>query len=107
MRGRLSYANVVATMALVFSMSGGALAAKHYLLSSTRQISPRVLRSLEASDKKLFNRLAAKATVARAGWATGATNATSADSATSATSATTATTRPLQRTRPTPLPSAA
>ena len=66
MRRRLSYANVAATLALVFSMSGGALAAKHYLLSSTRQISPRVLRSLEAGNTRLFNRLAAKATVAYA-----------------------------------------
>ena len=87
MRGRLSYANVVATLALVFSMSGGALAAKHYLLSSTRQISPKVLRSLEASNTKLFNRLAAKVTVARASWAAAATSATSAASATSATNA--------------------
>jgi len=92
MRRRLSYANVAATLALVFSMSGGALAAKHYLLSSTRQISPRVLRSLEAGNTRLFNRLAAKATVARAGWATSATNATSAGSAATATSATSAAT---------------
>ena len=30
MRKRLSYANVTATLALVFAMSGGALAANHY-----------------------------------------------------------------------------
>ena len=42
----LTYANVTATLALVFAMSGGALAATHYLISSTRQISPRVLRTL-------------------------------------------------------------
>ena len=30
-------------------MSGGALAAKHHLLNSTSQISPRVLRSLLAA----------------------------------------------------------
>jgi Collagen triple helix repeat (20 copies) len=46
MRRHLSYANVVATLALVFAMSGGALAAKHYLLSSTRQIKPSVLKQL-------------------------------------------------------------
>lgn len=45
-RRRFTYANVVATMALVFAMSGGALAASHYLINSTRQINPRVLKSL-------------------------------------------------------------
>jgi hypothetical protein len=87
MRRRLSYANVVATMALVLSMSGGALAAKHYLLSSTRQISPKVLRSLEAGNMRLFNKLAARVTVAKASWASTAANATSAASAASATNA--------------------
>jgi hypothetical protein len=46
-RRHLNYANVVATMALVFAMSGTALAAKHYLISSTKQIKPSVLKSLE------------------------------------------------------------
>lgn len=46
MRHRLSYANVTATLALVFAMSGGALAANHYLIRSTRQISPKVLAAL-------------------------------------------------------------
>jgi hypothetical protein len=49
MRRRLSYANVAATLALVFSMSGGALAAKHYLIESTRQINPKVLKKLKGS----------------------------------------------------------
>jgi hypothetical protein len=44
---RLSYANVAATIALVFSMTGGALAAQRYLITSTKQINPRVLRSLK------------------------------------------------------------
>jgi hypothetical protein len=44
---RLSYANVAATLALVFSMTGGALAAKHYLINSVKQISPKVLRQLK------------------------------------------------------------
>ena len=48
MRRRFSYANVTATLALVFAMSGGALAAKHYLISSTKQISPKVLSALRA-----------------------------------------------------------
>ena len=43
---RFTYANVVATLALVFAMSGGALAAKHYLVNSTKQINPKVLKKL-------------------------------------------------------------
>ncbi len=46
MRRRFSYANVVATLALVFAMSGGALAAGHYLINSTKQIKPSVLKQL-------------------------------------------------------------
>jgi hypothetical protein len=46
MRRRFSYASVAATLALVFAMSGGALAARHYLITSTKQISPKVLKSL-------------------------------------------------------------
>jgi hypothetical protein len=46
-RIRLSYANVVATLALVLAMSGGAIAATHYLITSTKQISPRVLKKLK------------------------------------------------------------
>jgi hypothetical protein len=42
----MSYANIVATLALVFAMSGGALAAKHYLINSTKQINPKVLKKL-------------------------------------------------------------
>jgi hypothetical protein len=52
MRKRITYANVAATMALVFSMSGGALAAKHYLVSSTKQISPKVLKKLKGNTGK-------------------------------------------------------
>jgi hypothetical protein len=47
--GRLSYANVTATLALVLSMSGGAVAASHYLINSTRQINPRVLKRLRGN----------------------------------------------------------
>ena len=47
-RGRtLSYANVTATLALIFAMSGGALAANHYLINSTKQINPKVLKKLK------------------------------------------------------------
>jgi hypothetical protein len=47
LKRRFTYANVAATLALFFSMSGGALAASHYLISSTKQISPKVLKSLK------------------------------------------------------------
>ena len=43
----INYANVTATLAIVFSMSGGALAANHYLLSSIKQISPKVMNKLK------------------------------------------------------------
>jgi hypothetical protein len=96
-RRHLSYANVTATLALVFAMTGGALAANHYLLTSTKQISPKVLKQLTnqtAAETKLFKKLAATATVAKANFATTAgtaTNATHAATATSATDATNAT----------------
>jgi Collagen triple helix repeat (20 copies) len=47
MRQRLTYANVVATLALVFAMSGGAMAANHYLINSASQISPKILKKLK------------------------------------------------------------
>jgi hypothetical protein len=46
---KLTYANVVATAALVFSTTGGALAASHYLINSTKQINPKVLRALHGA----------------------------------------------------------
>ena len=49
LRRHLNYANVVATLALVFAMSGGALAASHYLINSTKQIKPSVLKKLKGS----------------------------------------------------------
>jgi hypothetical protein len=49
---RLTYANVAATLALVFSMSGGALAANHYLITSTKQISPKVVKALKGKTGK-------------------------------------------------------
>jgi hypothetical protein len=48
----LTYANVVATLALVFAMSGGALAASKYLITSTQQISPKVVKSLKGKAGK-------------------------------------------------------
>jgi hypothetical protein len=52
MHKRIRYANVVATLALVFAMSGGALAAHHYLITSTKQISPKVLKKLKGARGK-------------------------------------------------------
>lgn len=46
-RTRLTYANVVATFALVFAMSGGAYAASKFLITSSKQIKPSVLASLK------------------------------------------------------------
>jgi hypothetical protein len=44
---RVSPATVIAGLALVFAMTGGAYAAKKYLITSTKQISPSVLKSLQ------------------------------------------------------------
>ncbi len=49
MRRRITYANVAATLALVLAMSGGALAASHYLINSTGQINPNVLKQLKGA----------------------------------------------------------
>jgi hypothetical protein len=48
-RKRATYANVTMTLALVFAMSGGAYAAKKYLITSTKQISPKVLAQLKST----------------------------------------------------------
>jgi hypothetical protein len=47
MRRRFTYANVTATLALVFAMSGAAIAGHHYLINSTKQINPKVLKALK------------------------------------------------------------
>lgn len=46
-RRRMTWANVALTLALVFAMTGGAFAAKKYLITSTKQISPSVLKQLQ------------------------------------------------------------
>jgi Collagen triple helix repeat (20 copies) len=46
-RKRFTYTNVVITLALVFAMSGGAYAASRVLITSTKQISPKVLKALK------------------------------------------------------------
>src|SRR5262249_2057744 len=50
MRRHLSFANVAATLALVLAMSGGAYAAKRYVITSTKQIKPSVLASLHGKQ---------------------------------------------------------
>jgi hypothetical protein len=52
MSRRVTYANVAATVALFLSLSGGALAATHYLITSTKQISPKVLHKLKGKPGK-------------------------------------------------------
>jgi Collagen triple helix repeat (20 copies) len=51
-RKRLTYANVAMTLALVFAMSGGAYAASKYVITSTKQISPKVLKALAGKPGK-------------------------------------------------------
>jgi hypothetical protein len=46
-RARMTYANVVATVAMVFAMTGGAYAASKVLITSTKQIKPSVLSQLK------------------------------------------------------------
>lgn len=46
-RTRLTPATVIATVALIFAMTGGAYAAKKFLITSTKQISPSVLKALK------------------------------------------------------------
>jgi hypothetical protein len=46
-RRRLTFTNVVLTLVLLFAMSGGAFAATHFVITSTKQISPKVLRALK------------------------------------------------------------
>jgi hypothetical protein len=49
-RRRVTFANIIAVLALVFAMSGGAYAASKVLITSTRQISPKVLKSLKGAN---------------------------------------------------------
>jgi hypothetical protein len=48
-RRHLTYANVVATLALVLAMSGAAAAARAYFITSTSQIAPDVLSELRGN----------------------------------------------------------
>jgi collagen triple helix repeat protein len=49
-RKRLTFANVMVTVALVFAMGGGAYAAKHYVITSIKQISPKVVKELKGKS---------------------------------------------------------
>jgi hypothetical protein len=51
-RKHFNYANVVATLALLFAMSGGALAASRIIITSTKQIKPSVLKVLKGAAGK-------------------------------------------------------
>jgi hypothetical protein len=46
----LTPSTVIATLALVFAMTGGAYAASKYLITSTKQISPKVLKALKGKN---------------------------------------------------------
>lgn len=50
-RRHLNATTILATLALVFAMSGGAYAAGHYLITSTKQIKPSVLAQLKSTGK--------------------------------------------------------
>jgi len=49
---RLTPSMGVALLALFFALGGGAYAAKHYVLTSTKQISPKVLKALKGRTGK-------------------------------------------------------
>jgi Collagen triple helix repeat (20 copies) len=49
-RSRVNLASVVSVVALVFAMSGGAYAAGRYLITSTKQIKPSVLKELRGKS---------------------------------------------------------
>jgi hypothetical protein len=51
-RKRLSYANVVATLALVLALGGGTAWATNYIIISTHQIKPSVLKKLHGANGK-------------------------------------------------------
>ncbi len=75
-RKRFTYTNVMMTLALFFAMSGGAYAANHYLITSTKQISPKVLKTLKgAAGAKGATGLAGPAGPAGIPGATGPTGA--------------------------------
>jgi Collagen triple helix repeat (20 copies) len=51
-RKHLTPGTVIATIALIFAMSAGAYAANKFLITSTKQISPKVLKALKGASGK-------------------------------------------------------
>jgi Collagen triple helix repeat (20 copies) len=51
-RIHVSPTTIIATLALVLAMTGGAYAANHFLITSTKQISPKVLKALKGANGK-------------------------------------------------------
>jgi hypothetical protein len=51
-RRRVTYVNVVLTVGALFLMTGGAYAAKHYVITSAKQIKPSVLKQLRGKVGK-------------------------------------------------------
>ena len=49
-RKRISYANIAATLAVLFAMTSGALAASKYIITSTKQIKPSVLAQIKGKN---------------------------------------------------------
>jgi hypothetical protein len=47
LRGHVNAPTLIATMALVFAMTGGAYAAKRYVITSAKQIKPSVVALLK------------------------------------------------------------
>lgn len=49
MRRHLTYANVIATLALFLALGGSAIAARQYVITSTKQIAPKVRTALKGA----------------------------------------------------------
>jgi hypothetical protein len=94
-RKRMSYANVLASLALFFAMSGGALAASHYLITKTSQIKPSVLASLKGKAGPAGPKGAPGATGAAGAQGPAGTNGSNGSNGTSGTNGTSVTTKEL------------
>lgn len=82
-RRRVTYVNIGVTVAVVFAMTGGAYAAGKYVITSTKQISPKVLKQLTGKTGPAGPKgQAGNAGPSGAAGATGTTGATGATGAT-------------------------